>query len=138
MPQRMARSTLSHTRLRHGTGHRPLHDTRVQVMPPTLTTRTVAVDTPRWKYPLPRPLQCPAGRLTVQRSRQLHLPRTRRKVTVVQLPHAIQMFTQPPGSTGRKHRHSVLATLAPPDTDLATFEVQILYAQRQRLLQTEP
>lgn len=76
--------------------------------------------------------------LPLERIGQHDATETRRTVRLVLTPDDVQMLAQRATHGVRQHHTPILGPLAPPDRNLATFEVDVLDAQFKTLLQAKP
>src|SRR5713226_4021904 len=105
----------------------------VEVMTPPLGGLGIRVHPRPRKYPLPPPLSARPWILPAQRCRQLDPPRPVAQVVRMLRPHYLELPPQWGLQSHRKHRDPVAVSLATPDADFSTPELEILHPQPKRL-----
>jgi hypothetical protein len=129
VPEGMARHPLRHPGPSRRGCHGALKYGLVQMVPPDLTTRSVAILPRRREHPLPRPVTRRAKELPSQLLRQFHISATALDVSLVLPPHRRQMDFELAMNRLGQNGDPILHSLSASNEERPVSEINVLDAQ---------
>ena len=118
-------------------GHLALYGALVEVMATALARLAIGEGPGGREQVLPGWIAARRGDFPGQRAGNRHPASTRLDIPVVQRSNVTQLARQVIGQRSGQHRQPVVPTLAGSHHDLASFEGQVLDADRKRLQQAQ-